>query len=163
MSLLTLIDPRTRIGPIVIDYSEQEEHGIDIEITSQVIEGVVQVTDHAIVRPQVLRIEGRVLTFSRWRPVIIPGFAKRSYLKLEAAARLRLPMIVQTRLKTYPSMLIGSVKARTTPNDYQSLMLSIEMRQIVTTFGGSAEAAAFASDMADPGVDLGTLGGTAAA
>lgn len=161
MSLLTLLDPRVRIGPITIDIANMEEHGIDITVTSQVVEGVLQVTDHAIVQPQKLRIEGEVLTFSQWRPVIVPGHANRVYKALEEAARLRLPLVVQTRLKTYTNMLIASVRATREPTDYQSLKVSIELQQVLFSFASEASAATSAADFADPGVDLGSAGGAA--
>jgi hypothetical protein len=161
MSFLTIIDPRTRIGPIVIDLSESEEHRIDITITDQVVEGALQVTDHAIVRPRPLRIEGRILTFQQWRPINIPGFANRQYKKLKEAARLRLPLIVQTRLETYTSMLIESVQARPEPTDFNTLRVAIEMREVLFSIGSTIDAAPSAFDLADGGVDLGASGGTA--
>lgn len=101
-----------------IDLYPDESHGIRIDKTTYPIESGARLTDHAIVRPDTLSLEGYVSDVQIYEDSTTnltgPARAPEAWSRIEDAAKRRIPVSVTTSLKQYENMLILS--ATTTRN-----------------------------------------------
>jgi hypothetical protein len=109
LQLFNLLKPT--VGPIVLDASINESHAVDVEWTENPIEEGGIVSDHAIVAPRVVVIEGIV---TRFPDSLLPPLKFTRHLLIwrrlrDMAIRRELYDIV-TSLEIYPRMGILSVR-----------------------------------------------------
>ena len=124
-----------RIGPIVLDASLSESHGVQVAITDNPVELGGDVSDHAQVQPRRVQIEGIVVSFpNSLLPVAPFGFTR--HLKVWRMIRdmaLRHEIVdVVTTLEIYPRMLLE--QAQTVRTKDRALVISLTLRQLEVAF-----------------------------
>lgn len=144
------IRTKRTIGSIQLDTVLFEEHQGSVTITKNPVEAGADITDHAIVQPDILIIQGAVTdsplgTASLGQLVdsITSLFgtstssnATRSQQAYEAFVTLKNnaePLDVTTRLKTYSNMLITSLSTSQDKDTSQIAILDIILEEVIIT------------------------------
>jgi hypothetical protein len=158
VSLITLLDRRSRINAIPIDVSDAQIHRLTIDVVRQAVESPGLVTN-AIIQPRELEIEGRVVSNPAAQPFLqIPGRAAQILAAIDRLARLKLPVVVSTPLRTYPAMLISSIEARPERLERNGLRVSIRLEQARFAYVDvSPDVPTGAADGVAGEVDLGSI------
>ena len=135
--VLGVFDSRVQIIEIdgLVDLYYEEIHELRIASTSQPIEGGSSITDNAIVEPQRLRMSGFVSnlipTGSGGDGLPVRERGKEAWAQLEALARTREPVAVQTTLKLYEGFLIEALSTTINEQSGTSLDFVIELKEIL--------------------------------
>lgn len=129
MSLISIIDRRTRVNAIPIDVSEGQVHRLVVEVVRNAVESPGLVTS-AVVQPRVVEIEGRIVSNPGIQPFVsIPGRAVQLFASLDRLARLKLPVVLSTPVRTYPAMLISSIEAEPDRLERNGLRVRLRLEQ----------------------------------
>ena len=144
----------------LVDLHPEENHELRVSSTSQPIESGSAITDNAIVEPQRLRMTGFV---SNLVPAAVLGLpaherGKEAWAQLEALARKREPVTIQTTLKLYEGFLIEGLSVPINERTGTSLEFVIELKEAV--FVNSEFTTLPADTLAGPAADKsGTVDG----
>lgn len=98
----------TTIGGLVLDVTFEEEHRLSSDVTDHPVEGGGTIQDHVVLSPRMLKISGFVTD----TPLVASGLplgslrTSAAFAMLEQLWLARIPFIVITQLRVYPSMVI---------------------------------------------------------
>lgn len=155
LQIFNLLKPT--VGPIVLDASINEAHAVDVEWTDNPIEEGGIVSDHAIVQPRTLVIEGVV---SRFPDSVLPPLKFTRHLLIwrrlrDMAIRRELVDIV-TSLEIYPRMALLSVRTPRSNEWTHSLKITIVARKMeFSVLDATQVVADAATDIAQGKAELG--------
>lgn len=127
----------TIVSPLegVVDLYPDEDHGVTIDATDKPIETGARLTDHAIVRPDTLTLEGYVSDVQVYRESLtnLQGAprATEALQRIEQIAKQREPVEVITGRKIYPSVLILSIRSRRSADTGGALVFTMTMREVL--------------------------------
>lgn len=121
----------TKIGEITIDATLNEDHDYDTFITENPVEDGTIYSDHVVLLPTVIRINGRVTDAA----ITILGVTKLSksidaFRELVALQRNKTPFSVTTALHVYQTMLLQKIQFPRTSKDGQSIRFEATLREI---------------------------------
>lgn len=121
----------TKIGEVAIDVTLHEDHVYDTYVTDHPVEDGTVFTDHQVLLPVVLNIEGRVtdasITFLGIPKLSKANEAYRSLVELQTR---RQPFTVVTGLNVYENMILQNVSFPRTARDGQSIRFHATLREI---------------------------------
>lgn len=122
-------------GGLVFDAIFEEAHSSELEVTDNPVETGVSITDHAYVKPYLVRITAGV-TNTQLRPQD-DGFGlydvriKNAFQKLKDLQKGREPFDVQTGLCLYKNMVCTSVRTVQDAANSNALVFEVELREII--------------------------------
>lgn len=122
----------TKIGTVSIDVSPNQSHRFPTRITENPVEDGSVMSDHVVLLPLTVEIEGRITDAST---TLSEGFraegtAKDGWRELVRLQKQREPFQVVTGLETYENMLLEEVIAMRTPEDGQSVKFAAILREV---------------------------------
>ena len=153
--------PKWPIGGVYFDGIMRTEHVSRVRPTQYPVQTGVTMTDHAIIEPAELTVEimmtdchttsfvtnnffldlvfqklKKIKDFSNWIPFdqSIPtgeGRAAKTWMTLKAMQLARQPIVVETRLQTYPNMIIEELSAPDDVKTLHALKTTVRMREII--------------------------------
>ena len=144
------IRTKRTIGSVQLDSVLLEEHEGFVSITKNPVESGADITDHAIVQPDILSIKGLVtdspLGLAALGQIIdsITNLfgtstssnltrSQQAYRALEVLKNNAEPIDVTTRLKTYSNMMITSLSTSQDKDTSQIVILDITLEEIIIT------------------------------
>ena len=138
------------IGGIQLDSTLEESHNNTVELTQNPIEAGVDITDHAITRPKIVRLRA-VVTDS---PLGVAAFAKivdtitgffgtstssnitrsqQAYNALVVLQEAKEPITLTTRLVVYENMIITGIESSQDKDTSRAAFMDITLEQIIIT------------------------------
>ena len=117
--------------PGIVDGFLTEEHTLRLSKTSYPVESGQSLTDHAVIEPRTLKLEGWV------SDLLAPAGEAGASRGLEAWQRItelmesREPILVVTTLGVYENMLITSVKAPVDRTTGRALQFEMELEEVL--------------------------------
>lgn len=121
-----------KIGPIEIDVVRSESHDFAADISSNPIEDGTPFSDHVVLRPVVVTMQGRITDASMITlDLRSPGRAIEAYRALVQLQTSREPFTLVTGINVYENMLIQSISFPRTSNDGQSIRFSAVMQELL--------------------------------
>ena len=138
MSLLSIIDPRARIGvdpsgagsPLIFDITDEELHAISVALSGDPREFADDARDGYYVKPRVCTIRARFVHASDLRPISLPGFVQRQWALIKALAKQPFGLTVSTRLETYRNMRIKEAEMARKPGRQKEGDVTITLQQV---------------------------------
>jgi len=126
------------LGTFRLDVSLQETHSMDAEVTDNPVEDGTLVSDHIILKPQALNIEGLVTEtpirfLSGIRDALSDSGVPRVQTadqKMQELYKTREPFDVMTGLREYKNMVLTSYVVNRAPARGMSLRFTATMREI---------------------------------
>lgn len=116
--------------PIVLDASLREDHGVESQMTTDVIESDANVTDHIVTAPLRLTIEFIV---SRHPTDIIPNLDYSRhiniYRQVEQLFLSRQPFDIVTSMKSYTNMF-GSLRTSRSKGTTNIMIATMDLRKV---------------------------------
>jgi len=153
--------PKWPIGGVYFDGIIRTEHVSRVRPTQYPVQSGVTMADHSIIEPAELTIEvmmtdcstksfslgnpfldiafeslKKLKVFSNWIPIdkSIPageGRSAKTWMTLKAMQLAREPIVVETRLQTYPNMLIEELSAPDDVKTLHALKATVRLREII--------------------------------
>lgn len=150
------IRTKRTIGSIQLDTVVFEEHQGSVTITKNPVESGADITDHAIIQPDILIIQGAVTdsplgsaAFGQLIDSITSLFGTstssnltRSQQAYDALVTLKNnaePIDVTTRLKTYTNMLITGLSTSQDKDTSQIAIMDITLEEVIITESSSVQ------------------------
>lgn len=128
-----------RIGTVEIDASLNENHRYSAELTENPVEDGTPFTDHVVLKPVVLEMDGRVSDASQSLLAIRgPGRAADAFKALVILQQSRQSFNVVTGLNVYKNMMFEELSVPRTALDGRSIRFSATLREILVV-GDEAE------------------------
>lgn len=127
----------TTIGELVLDATLTESHRATAEATSNPVEDGMTVSDHLVLKPDEVTIEGFITNtpFSRGTPVSAPagqpGRAASAYETLRRLRTAKQLVSLVTSAGKYDNMVMTSFTVPREPRVGESLRFSAEFRELV--------------------------------
>jgi hypothetical protein len=122
----------TKIGEIPLDVSISQVHRFPSRITENPVEDGTLYSDHVVMLPVILEIEGRISD----APTSVYGIftktikSQEAYQKLLSLQSNREPFEVVTGLNVYKNMLLEELQIPRTASDGQSIRFTAILREI---------------------------------
>jgi len=134
------------IGDIEIDAVLSEEHIFDSDVTRNPVEDGTQYTDHTVLLPTVLQIEGRVsdtsLKYLDFVDLVSrsdrASRSREAFQKLVDMQNKKIPFSVYTGLSNYENMIFESLSFPRTSKDGFSIRFDAVMVELLIV-GGDAK------------------------
>lgn len=122
----------TKIGTVEIDVSPNQNHRYPSRVTENPVEDGTVFSDHQVLMPVMLEIEGRVTdaSVSLVNTVRGKGTAKDAFRELVNLQKRREPIDVVTGLAVYQNMMIEELNVVRTASDGQSVRFVATLREI---------------------------------
>lgn len=131
LNLLQTILVRSRsIGPFVANVTMEEHHEDRIAITETPVEQGADITDHAYKRPARLAVRCG-FSNSALQAGGNPVYDQQTYASFLALQASLSPFQVVTGKRVYNNMLIEGLSVTTTEATENSLIMNVEMREII--------------------------------
>lgn len=105
-----------------------EDHKFNLSVTHYPVESGSKLTDNAVREQTMVVLEGRVADII---PGFTPGEPQRVWGRIFSLIDSRTPVIVITRLRTYPNMIITKCNAPVSRETGKSLQFRIEFTEIL--------------------------------
>jgi hypothetical protein len=123
---------RTKIGTIAIDVTLNQMHEFPSRITENPVEDGTVYSDHQILLPAILEIDGRVTDASISPETSFSGKtnALDAYRRLVALQKDRVPFDVATGLNLYHNMLLERLSIPRSSDDGKSLRFTALMKEV---------------------------------
>lgn len=138
------------IGGVQLDTVTIEDHDNSVLITKNPVEDGVDITDHAIIQPKLLFIQGAVTdtplgaaAFGQLVDSVTSLFgtttptngtrSQNAYNLMLALMEAREPFEVSTKLRTYNNMLMTSLKTVQDKDSSRIVLLNMVFEEIITT------------------------------
>lgn len=134
---------RVEIAGIEIDATLREVHRTTVRVTDHPVESGASVSDHMIVEPDELELEGVV---SNTPPIMFASsksFPKRAetfYEVMKDAAQAGEVVTVVTTLRTYDDMVITSIEVPRDAETGDAVQFRMTLRRVVFAYGAEVEA-----------------------
>lgn len=142
ITLQSLFGKKRMIGSFTVQTIVSEDTDDSLTITKHPVQSGASITDHAFKEPTVLSmrilaqnnnpISGITATFSG-------GGLNQIYQQLLDLQSLRNPIAVVTPKRTYPTMLISSIKLTTDKSSENILSLVISLQEIILVSIGTTQ------------------------
>ena len=137
-NLFAIYEPRaTEIEPLVgrVDGYLSEEHEASVSHTTYPVESGASLTDHAVRRPDKLKLEGWVSDLlpadTAFRGAPLQQRAAEAWGQIDLLMTRRRPLTVATRLKVYRNMLLTKASAPVNNGTGYGLRFTLELEEIL--------------------------------
>ena len=137
-NLFAIYEPRaTEIEPLVgrVDGYLSEEHEASVSHTSYPVESGASLTDHAVRRPDKLKLEGWVSDLlpadTAFRGAPLQQRAAEAWGQIDLLMTRRRPLTVTTRLKVYRNMLLTKASAPVNGGTGYGLRFTLELEEVL--------------------------------
>lgn len=126
---------------IIPDVVIEEEHTDEVTVTNQPVDIGAEISDHAYANPAVVRIKWAWSDNSRLiNSLISSAFSserglvtsKRIYSELLEIKNARLPIQLSTGKRTYPKVILTSIKTTSTVDTESSMICDLTFQEIFT-------------------------------
>lgn len=126
---------------IVPDVVIEEEHTDEVSVTNQPVDIGAEISDHAYAQPAIVHIRWAWSDNSRLINSLISSVftnqrglvtSKRIYSELLEIKNARLPIQLSTGKRTYPKVLLTSIKTTSTVDTESSMICDLTFQEIFT-------------------------------
>lgn len=123
----------TKIGTVKVDVSINQNHNFPSRITENPVEDGSTFSDHQVLLPVVLEIEGRVTdaAISLFESLTGKSDSREAYLNLVALQRSKQTFDVVTGLNVYKNMLLEEISFPRSASDGRSLRFTAVLRELL--------------------------------
>lgn len=126
----------TDIGGVALDVSLRQTHTFPSRITENPVEDGTTFSDHQVLLPVVLEIDGRITDSPIGSP-LATGRAADAFRELVRLQRSKTPFVVSTGLARYENMLIKELSVPRSAEDGRSVRFTATIEEILVV-GGQA-------------------------
>lgn len=118
----------------VVDGFLRDTHAVTVESTTYNVESGLELTDHAVKRPNLLSVEGWVSNLVPTRGVSedvdLDDRAALAWQEIEDLAGTLEPMVVTTAIREYESMLLLRARTRQDEKTGRGLLFTLDFREV---------------------------------